>query len=310
MRILVALVAVAAFALVPVSAQQLELDGGRPQEQEDGVLRLGTEVVLVNFVVVHGGDFVDGLTADDFEVAEDGVPQKIEYFGAESTPFAATILLDKSESMEPRLRYARVAAARFMERASVKDRVALYLFGTDVRRVQDFVPGGRDLSDEVWDSSAEGVTKMYDCVVDASESLSGRPEFRRAILLLSDGADYGSSSSYDAAVKRALAAGATIYSVDVTPFNTSPVRDAEDLRARGVLKGLADRSGGRFFVSRNGNDLNEAFEKIIDEIGHQYTLSYSPTNTKRDGTWRQISVKPKRRGVDVRSRAGYTAPSS
>ena len=300
-----------ALGLAPTSAKQ-DGFGQEPARNQDDppVIELNAEAVLVNLVVLKGGDYVDGLSAQDFEVAEDGVPQEIDSFFAEDAPFAAAILLDTSGSMEKKLRLARVAAARFMDRARPKDHVALYLFGSDVRQIQDYTPGGRDLDDSLWDADAEGSTKMFDCLAKAAESLATRPESRRAVLLISDGADSGSGVSYDGALRRALAGGVTIYTVDVAPIGASPGRSLEEMRARGVLNGLADRSGGRSFVSKGGPDLTAAFEQIVDELGKQYTISYTPTNTKRDGKWRAIDVKTRRPGLKVRARDGYTAPSA
>lgn len=281
-----------------------------PQQDTPPELTIGTEIVLVNVVASSGSGFVSGLTASDFEVTEDGVPQKIEFFGAERTPFAAAILLDRSGSMERKLQLARVAAARFMDHARPDDRVAVYLFGSDVDLLQDFTPGGRDLSDGLWDSTAEGITKMYDCVAAASGSLATRAEPRRALLLISDGADFGSASSYDNALRLALAAGVSVYSVDLAPIGaTHALSSQEELRARGILRGFAERSGGRFYASKGGQDLNDAFASIIDELTNQYTIGYAPSNTHHDGTWRKIGVTTARPGLKLRARTGYQAPS-
>lgn len=272
-------------------------------------IELEVDLVIVNVVVTRGQQYATGLTMADFSIAEDGRPQQIQSFGAESTPFAAAILLDTSGSMEYKLRLARVAAARFMERARPEDRISLYLFGSHVRRLQDFTPGGRDLHDGVWDTSAEGVTKMHDAVGEAVDALEGRAEVRRAIILISDGADFGSALNYDEAVRRAQAAGVTAYTIDVAPVGGAPVlRQSEGLQARSILRGLADKSGGQFFVSKNGSDLGEAFARIVEELGNQYTLTYQSTNAKRDGAYRKIAVTCARDGVKLRARDGYTAP--
>lgn len=281
------------------------------QDPDDPIVVLNTEVVLVNVVASRKDGFATGLDRTDFEVTENGVPQTIEFFGAETTPFAVAILLDTSGSMEFKFRLARMAGARFMDRVRASDRVAVYLFGSDVRRVQDYTPGGRDLDDSVWDASAKGITKMYDAVSAASKHLADRPEQRRAILLLSDGADYGSGESYDDAVQAAQAAGVTVFGIDLAPIGESgSLSRAEELRARAILSGFAEKTGGRFFATKsNGTGLNEAFEQIVDELGHQYTIGYSPTNLKRDGTWRAIAVTTAKPGVRLRARSGYRAPA-
>lgn len=304
MRILGVPALVSLLAVLPGVARTL-------QEPDEPTVVLNTEVVLVNVVAMRKDGFATGLAKSDFVVTENGVPQTIDFFGAETTPFAVTILLDTSGSMEFKFRLARVAAARFMDRVRPTDRVAVFLFGSDVRRVQDFTPGGRDLDDSVWDASAKGITKMYDAVTEASRQLAGRPEQRRAILLLSDGADYGSADSYDEAVHAAQAAGVTIFGIDLAPLDQSgSVSRGDELRARGVLTGFSDKTGGRFFATKsNGTGLNEAFEQIVDELGHQYTLGYSPTNLKHDGTWRAISVTTAQPGLRLRARSGYRAPA-
>lgn len=280
------------------------------RDQDDKAdFELRADTVLVNVVVTQGSKFANGLTVADFALKEDGAQQTLDNLFAEDTPFAAAILLDTSGSMEEKLRLARVAAARFMDRARPEDRVAVYLFGSDVKRLEDFTPGGRDLDDALWNTSADGITKLYDCVGMAADALAKRGEARRAILLISDGADYGSSANYDGALKRALAAGATVYAIDIASIGGGVAVKTEEIQARGVLKRFADQTGGRYFASKGGSDLNEAFSQIVDELGHQYTLAYSPTNTKRDGSWRKISVTCARAGVKVRARDGYQAPS-
>src|SRR5439155_21100517 len=172
----------------------------------------------VNVVATRQGGFVQGLSRGDFAVAEDDVPQEIAFFGAETTPFAVAILLDTSGSMEDKLPLARAAAARFMDRTRPEDRVAMYAFSSDVRRLQDFIPGQRDLAEALWETNADGRTKMYDCLEEAAAALAGRPEHRRAILLVSDGADNGSRTSLDAVVQKALGAGITLYTMDLAPI--------------------------------------------------------------------------------------------
>lgn len=285
--------------------------GAAAQDPDEPAVVLNTEVVLVNVAATRSDGFATGLTIADFAITEDGTPQTIEYFGAETTPFAAVVLLDVSGSMAFKFRLARVAAARFMDRARPEDRVCVVLFGSDVRRVQDFTPGRRDLDDGLWDESPKGITRMYDGIVEASKYLAARPEQRRAILLLSDGADYGSRLGYDDAIDAANAAGVTVFGIDLAPISAEPsMSRMEEHRARGVLTGLANKTGGRFFGTKStGSGLNEAFEQIVDELGHQYTLGYSPTNLKRDGTWRAIAVTSPRPGLKLRARSGYRAPS-
>jgi Ca-activated chloride channel family protein len=276
---------------------------------DDGQIELRSDLVLVNVVVKRDKAFASGLTLSDFAVTEDGAPQKIAFFGAENTPFAAAVLLDTSGSMEQKLTVARAAVARFADRARRDDRLAVYAFADEVRQLQDFGPGRREVADALWDTVADGYTKMYDCVDAAVAALANRPEQRRAIVLLSDGADTGSRSSRDAVLNRALAAGITFYTIDLKPSGTGRALSGQDrMIALATLRTLAEKSAGRFFPLTGGTDLDEAFGEIVDELGHQYTLGYYPTNTRNDGKYRRIGVTTARRGMSVRARAGYTAP--
>jgi Ca-activated chloride channel family protein len=75
-----------------------------------------------------------------------------------------------------------------------------------------------------------------------------------------------------------------------------------------TLKGFAEKTGGRFIATPGGPELRDAFTGIADELGHQYTVSYRPSNQKRDGKWRALEVKLKREDLTVRTRKGYRAP--
>jgi Ca-activated chloride channel family protein len=302
--------------LVAITLALAPLAGGSPiparqAADEDGPrIELRTDLVLVNVVAKRGNAWAQSLARTDFSLAEDGVPQELAFFGAEETPFAAAILLDVSGSMEHRFSLARTAAARFLDRTRPEDQVAVYTLGSDVRRIQDFTPGRRDITDAIWDTAADSTrSKIYDCLDEAAAALATRAEQRRAILLLSDGADHGSGASFDAALRRVLAAGVTLYTIDFAPVGgKGTTANGRDLVARGVLRGLAEKSGGRFFASRGGSDLNDAFAEIIDELGHQYTLGFYSSNPRRDGRWRRIELTSKQPGVTLRARPGYNAP--
>jgi len=277
--------------------------------QDDDTIELRSDVVIVNVVARRQDAFATGFTRTDFVVTEDGKPQEIAFFGAESTPFAAAVLLDTSGSMENKLTIARAAVARFSDRTRRDDTLSVFAFGNDVRQVQDFGPARREVSDALWDMVADGNTKIYDCVDAAVDALAKRPERRRAIILLSDGADNGSRVSRDVALNKALAAGVTIYTIDIAPSRgPNSLSQKDQILARATLHGLSDKSGGKFFPLKGGADLDSAFVEIVDELGHQYTIGYYPSNVRRDGKWRRIGVTTNRSGVSLRAREGYMAP--
>jgi Ca-activated chloride channel family protein len=203
--------------------------------------------------------------------------------------------------MENRVSLARSAAIRFLDGLRADDAAAVYSFNSKIERVQDY-SNSRDLSPKAFDLGAEGMTVLNDAVVLAAQDLSKRSEKRRAILVLSDGADTRSAASGDKALNAALAANATIYTVDV---GQGPAGSPITSTAAGALRNFAAKSGGRYVPAPGGKALREAFADIVDELSNQYTLGYRPSNRARDGRWRAIEVRVERPSVVARTRRGY-----
>jgi Ca-activated chloride channel homolog len=273
--------------------------------QDDEVVRVESDLVVLNVTVTdQQGRYVHKLARNDFKVFEDGREQAVSLFSFEETPFAAAILIDTSGSMEGRVTLARAAAIRFLEGLRQDDVAAVYNFDSTVERAQDFSPG-RDLPPMAYTLGAKGMTAMHDAVVRAAADLSARPEQRRAIVLLSDGADNKSGASLERALNSALAANAVIYAVNMMDPTANAVEKA---KASGALQQLASKSGGRYVSSPGGRALGEAFAGIVEELSNQYTLGYRPANRLRDGRWRAIDLKLSRAELKPRTRAGYRAP--
>lgn len=276
-------------------------------QDDDEVVRVESDLVVLNVTVTDkNGRHVPQLSRSDFKVFEDGREQALSLFSLEETPFAAAILIDTSGSMEGRISLARAAAIRFLDGLRADDVAAVYNFDYEVEQAQDFSPG-RDLPPTAYALGARGQTAMYDAVVRAARDLSARPEQRRAIVLLSDGADNKSGATLEGALNSALAVNASVYAVDMMPPTASPV---ERGKASGALRELASKSGGRYVPTPGGRALGEAFAGIVEELSRQYTLGYRPANRARDGRWRSIDLKLSRADLKTRTRPGYRAPKS
>jgi Ca-activated chloride channel family protein len=208
--------------------------------------------------------------------------------------------------METRLSLARSAAIRFLDRLRDEDVAAVYKFDSKVEQVQEF-SGGRDLAPMAYGATARGMTTLNDAIVDAAKALANRPEKRKAIVILSDGMDTFSKASADKAVESALAVGATIYAVDMSASEGVGLRNQQ---SAAVLKGFAEKTGGRFVATPGGPALRDAFANIADELGHQYTIAFRPLNQKHDGKWHKLEVKTSRTALEVRSRKAYRAPKN
>ncbi len=274
-------------------------------QNDDDTIQIESSIVVLNATITDiKGKPVSGLKQNQFQIFEDGKEQKIEFFEAEKTPFAAIILLDSSGSMEQRVSLARSAAIQFLDRLRTDDVTAIYNFDSKISLVQDF-SNSRDIYEGIFDIKSNGMTVLNDAIYKAAQELEKRSEKRRAIIVLSDGADTQSGHSADKALKAALAAGATIYTVDMSAIDAN---GKERMQSQGALKTFAEKSGGKFIATPGGIALRDAFKNIVEELGVQYTLGYQPTNSARNGKWRTIEIKTTKTDLCVRTRKGYNAP--
>jgi Ca-activated chloride channel family protein len=172
--------------------------------------------------------------------------------------------------------------------------------------VQDFSES-RDVSDKIFDLRAEGMTVLNDAVYKAAMELEKRTEKRKAIVVLSDGADTQSKYSADKALKAALAANVIIYTVDMSSINTD---GRERMQNQGVLRNFAEKTGGVFIPISNGVAMRDALRSIVDELRIQYTLSYEPAELKPDGKWHALELRVARPNLVIRTRRGFNAPKA
>jgi Ca-activated chloride channel homolog len=290
--------------IFPVCAQQQ--DTSQIFEMDEEVVSLDTNLVVLNLTITDQKErYVSGLKVEDLEVLEDNLPQQILSFGFEETSFAAVILLDTSASMHKKLALEQAACADFIRGIREGDSFAIYSFGgTTVREIQDFTGAGL-LPDSVRELRAEGTTPLYDAIVRAAAVLARRPERRRAILVVSDGADTNSKASLGHALRKTIGGQISIYAVDLT--NTTIYGGRPHDNGTEVLQALAERTGGKFFRTPGGNKLREAFAKTVDELRHQYTITYQSSNDDYNGRWRAIEVRIAHPKLNVRTRQGYYA---
>ena len=272
-------------------------------QEQDEELVLESNLVVMNAVVTDkNGNPVRGLAKDDFILTDNGVTQSIDFFESEENGFAAVILLDVSGSMKARVSLARSAAMRFLLGIRPKDFVSIYSFDSKPRLVQEF-SNYKDVSERIYDLKAKGMTAMYDAIRLAASKLEERKEKRRAIIVLSDGADNRSGTSSSKALKAAQRANATVYTVDMSSINTGGGRRAQNKK---VLQKFAVKTGGRFVKTPGGFALREAFENIVSELSVTNTLGFYPNGLKQDGKWHKLNLAS-RNGYEIRTREGYYA---
>ncbi len=153
-----------------------------------------------------------------------------------------------------------------------------------------------------------GGTHLYDAIYLAAREVLAPEVGRKALILISDGQDQGSRVKREEAIEAAQRNDAILYGilfVDRSFYG----RGSFGYSGESTLKKLAEETGGRVFNVRSDKDLSGAFEQISSELRSQYSLGYTPTNAARDGSFRKVQVKATRRGLRVRARKGYYAPT-
>ena len=242
------------------------------------------------------GQPVRGLTQADFEVLEDGVPQRVTTFASGAFPLRVAVAIDHSFSMAGAPLTASKRAVRgFLSALRAEDESVILGIGSGVNTIAAHsVPKGEQAA-AVQALEAWGTTPLHDAViqaVDATDAAQGR----RAVVIISDGDDRYSETPVSAVVDRARRANVLIYPVALG--RTRPTLFAD----------LAAVSGGRWFHVRDPRQLDDTLRTIAVDLHEQYLLGYAPARpfvASAKNEWRRITVRVKRAGVNVRARDGY-----
>ncbi len=297
-----------------------------PTPEQEPVLSLESTLVDVVFTVTDERNRpVTDLTREDVRVLEDGVEQRIEFFGrTQDLPMLVALVVDFSGSQEFNWPKERAAAERFFSRFFRwgKDYAALLTFRSvthlqcgltsSERRLQEAL---QRLVREDTGYASQG-TALYDAIsIALDEVLDGtmgqrllkrfEHRVRRALILITDGHDTSSRRSEHEVIARAQRAGILIYAIGLS----DSFRFA-DVNAR-ALDALTTLTGGRAYYPENDRALEEAFHRIAEDLSSQFLVAYYPTNTARDGRFRRLHVQiVGRPNLVVRHRAGYFAPKA
>jgi VWFA-related protein len=284
-----------------------------PQQQQDSDPESFRISVDVSLVVLHAtvtdrqGGLVTDLSEPDFEVHEDGVPQRIRLFKNEDVPVTVGLVVDHSTTMQPKLAEV-TAAARTFVRCSNRDDEMFVVNFNEVVTLE--MPGGIPFTNRpaALESAIEsrptmGQTALYDAVAKALEVVQSGNRDKKVLIVVSDGGDNASTHSLGRVMKLAGLSSAVIYTIGL--FD---VKDPD--RNPGVLRRLARATGGDVFLPEQPGEVVSICERIAHDIRHQYTIGYVPTNPSRDGAYHAIRVLARAKGRDglsVRTRTGYIA---
>ena len=276
--------------------------------QDDTTFRM--EVKLVNlFVNVNDntGAIVGGLTKDDFQVSEDGRPQKIAIFERQSElPLNLTLAIDTSGSTY-KDRYLEYNAAKGFIHALLRqqDQMSLIEFATDVRLLVDFTNKVSQLDHGLGALRGGDATALYDAIYLGSRDLA-KKQGRKVLVLVTDGGDTAKSTTYAEALEQALRSEVMIYSIIDVPIESSAGRD---LGGEHALITLAEQTGGKSFYADSGG-LDKAFAMVSDDLRTQYLIGYYPHKQVPGLDFHRVGVTIPRATSDafnIRCRAGYYA---
>ena len=275
----------------------------------------GIDLVQLGVTVVgRDGDPVPDLTADDFELYEDGTLQDIQYFSrglasdAETMPLHLGLMFDASGSMELEGRFAKTAAIKFLNTLTYAEDMTLVDFDTEVRVGRYGQADFARLVERIRNRRPGGLTAFYDALGVYLDGAFGQ-DGRKVLLLYSDGEDTRSRMLFPEIIDLVKASDVTVYAIG---FQENLPR-SNRMRRRMELGQLTDLTGGRCYFPTDVDELGGIYEQITEELNARYSLGYISTNDRSDGTWRDVEIKikesnPDLRRVKVRSRQGYFAP--
>jgi len=227
---------------------------------------------------------VTGLEAENFQVLENGVQQKITSFGSEDSPLSIGIVLDTSGSMGGNLAVSRQAVVEFFKSANPEDEAFLVEFSDRPQLVLPFTHNLGRIEEEILTARSKGNTALLDGVTLAVNEMKKATHPRKALILLSDGGDNHSRYTETEVKNRVRESDVQIYAMGIFTgggdINDDPV----------LLTRLAELTGGRHFEV-GLRDLVDVAAKIGIELRNTYLLGYSPANANRDGKYRSIVVK-------------------
>ena len=260
-----------------------------------------TSVLIDASVYDKGGRPVRGLGTDDFDLAEDGKPQKPDLVAQEAIPATFAVLVDSSHSMWRNLDFVQEAAARLALYLRPRDRVIVAPFAVGLKAITGPTNDRQTIAEAVRAIGAEGGTSLRDSLIEMAERLSNTAG-RRVIVLITDGYDENSRAPQAEAVAAMRAQGITVYCVGIGGVAGIPMKAHDELRA------IALATGGKCFFPPRPEQLPYVYDDLASDAQLRYLITYTPTNQRRDGTWRAVALAAREASYTIKARLGYFAP--
>jgi VWFA-related protein len=274
-------------------------------------------VSLLATVHDHDGKIVNNLTADDFVLLEDGVPQKIRYFARETDlPLQVCLLVDTSRSQTNVLGEESKASTTFLDEVlrEGKDQACVVHFDTHVETLQGLTASRADLQAALARLSIPDqlATLIYSAVRDSSENIMRNQPGRKAFILLTDGVAFRDPRSLETAIEFAQRNDTIVYSIRfsddkrIHPLR-APLRLAMKEHGKLALERMAKETGGVSYGVSKSQTIEEIYKQIEDALRNQYSLGYTPSRTSADGKYHKIRLTTNDPHLTVAARDGYYA---
>jgi VWFA-related protein len=312
------------------------------EDMPDYSLKVNVPLVNVDVLVTtKDGQFIPGLKKDNFRVEEDGVPQNVTKFSVSEAPITAVMLIEFASTSYYILIDTLNASYSFANSLKKDDWIAVSYYDMQTHILTDFTQDKRAVYGALNQLRIPGFaeTNEFDALYDTLDRLD-RVEGKKYVILISTGVDTFSKLTLDKITKKIKdTKDVTIFPVSIGWYLREycevhhctgsqggiarmGMKNIDYLQADNEMRTFASMTGGRAYFPRFEAEFPEIFHDIADDIRHQYTLAYSPTNTKLDGTYRKLKVqvvapgggpltvqdqKGKKIKIDVVARDGYTA---
>ena len=274
-------------------------------------IRVDVNLVLVPMTVTDPMNrLVTGLEKENFYLTDNNIPQKIKTFATQDAPLTIGIVFDLSGSMGSKFIRARRALSEFLRTCNPQDEFFVVGFNDRPAVIVDYTSDVDDVEARMVMLRPENRTALIDAVYLGVNKLKTAKYERKALLIISDGGDNRSRYT-DAELKRAVRESEVqIYSIGIFDmFAPTP----EEQGGPELLRDVSEATGGRVFPVVDLQDLADVAQKISQELRNEYVIGYTPSDTKRDGSWRKLKVRllppPGLPTLTVHNREGYYAPS-
>ncbi len=294
-----------------------------PTDNEEETLKIDSTLVTIPVSVIDpDGKYLLNLTRKDFRLLEENTPQEITNFSSIEVPVNVVLMIDTSRSTKFKIEDIQRAAITFVEQLRPADRVMIVSFDDKTRVQCEFTSDRNTLKTAIAKTKTGTGTKLYEALNFVMNQKLAALQGRKAIVLFTDGVDTeskygaGKQSMFDVEKHEVIiypiqydtmADVAAILNDDHQPQKlvTSQPTTEEFLLATRYLRGLALRSGGRVHPAETLTNVHEAFALIAEELRHQYSLGYYPSQESKPGEFRRVRVEVLPPHRSVRARDGY-----